>query len=156
MRSIAPTASPLMRNGLSFLLGAALAASLAACSARATGPSVELKGQHFAVEIADTEPARERGLMFRDNMPADHGMLFLFDDNAVRTFWMKNCRMPLDILYFDDKYKLVSVQQRVPACRSEPCPVYPSEGAAKYVLELNAGTADKLGVKPGDTLNVSR
>jgi len=156
MHSIAPTVFPLMRSGYSFLLGAAFAASLAACAARATGPRVELKGQRFDVEIADTEPARERGLMFRDSMPADHGMLFLFDDSAVRTFWMKNCRMPLDILYFDDKYKLVSVQQRVPACRSDPCPVYPSENAAKYVLELNAGTADKLGVKPGDTLNVSR
>ena len=145
-----------MRNGFAYLLGAMFAASLAACSARASGPSVELKGQRFDVEIADTEPARERGLMFRESMPADHGMLFLFDDNAVRTFWMKNCRMPLDILYFDEKYKLVSVQQRVPACRSEPCPVYPSEGAAKYVLELNAGVADKLGVKPGDAIKLSR
>jgi len=145
-----------MRNGFAHLLGVTFAASLAACSARATGPSVELKGQRFDVEIADTEPARERGLMFRESMPADHGMLFLFDDNAVRTFWMKNCRMPLDILYFDEKYKLVSVQQRVPACRSEPCPVYPSEGAAKYVLELNAGVADKLGVKPGDAIKLSR
>jgi len=145
-----------MRNGFARLLGVTFAASLAACSARATGPSVELKGQRFDVEIADTEPARERGLMFRESMPADHGMLFLFDDNAVRTFWMKNCRMPLDILYFDEKYKLVSVQQRVPACRSEPCPVYPSEGAAKYVLELNAGVADKLDVKPGDAIKLSR
>jgi len=145
-----------MRNGFAHLLGVTFAASLAACSARATGPSVELKGQRFDVEIADTEPARERGLMFRESMPADHGMLFLFDDNAVRTFWMKNCRMPLDILYFDEKYKLVSVQQRVPACRSEPCPVYPSEGAAKYVLELNAGVADKLDVKPGDAIKLSR
>jgi len=133
-----------------------MATALAACAARATGPSVELKGQRFDVEIADTEPARERGLMFRESMPPDHGMLFLFDDSTERTFWMKNCRMPLDILYFDEKYKLVSVQQRVPACRSDPCPVYPSAGAAKYVLELNAGTTDKLGVKPGDALKVAR
>jgi len=145
-----------MREVLLFSASAALAAMLAACVARATGPSVELKGQHFDVEIADTEPTRERGLMFRDSMPADHGMLFLFDDLTTRTFWMKNCRMPLDILYFDEKYKLVSAQQRVPACRSDPCPVYPSEGAAKYVLELNAGMADKLGVKPGDVLKVAR
>ena len=133
-----------------------MATALAACAARATGPSVELKGQRFDVEIADTEPARERGLMFRESMPPDHGMLFLFDDSTERTFWMKNCRMPLDILYFDEKYKLVSVQQRVPACRSDPCPVYPSAGAVKYVLELNAGTTDKLGVKPGDALKVAR
>jgi len=145
-----------MYNRLPLLLGAAMAAGLSACVARATAPSVELKGQRFDVEIADTEPTRERGLMFRDSMPADHGMLFLFDDLAVRTFWMKNCHMPLDILYFDQNYKFVSAQERVPACHSEPCPVYPSEGAAKYVLELNAGMADKLGIKPGDTLKVSR
>jgi uncharacterized membrane protein (UPF0127 family) len=145
-----------MRNCVASLLGATFIAGLAACSARATGPSVELKGQRFEVEIADTEPARERGLMFRESMPADHGMLFLFDDDTVRTFWMKNCRMPLDILYFDEKYKLVSMQERVPACRSDPCLVYPSEGAAKFVLELNSGTADKLGVKPGDALKISR
>jgi len=145
-----------MHSRLPLLFGAAMATALAACAARATGPSVELKGQRFDVEIADTEPARERGLMFRESMPPDHGMLFLFDDSTERTFWMKNCRMPLDILYFDEKYKLVSVQQRVPACRSDPCPVYPSAGAAKYVLELNAGTTDKLGVKPGDALKVAR
>ena len=139
------------------LIGVVLVcAALVACAARASGPSVELKGQRFGVEIADNDATRERGLMFRESMPADHGMLFLFDDSSERTFWMKNCRMPLDILYFDDKYKLVSAQQRVPACRSEPCPVYPSNGSAKYVLELNAGTADKLGVKPGDTLKVLR
>ena len=145
-----------MRNQFLLLFGAACAASIAACAAGASGPSVELKGQRFDVEIADTEPARERGLMFRDSMPADHGMLFLFDDVAERTFWMKNCRMPLDILYFDAKYNMISAQQRVPACRSDPCPVYPSNGAAKYVLELNSGTADKLGVKPGDALKVTR
>jgi uncharacterized membrane protein (UPF0127 family) len=137
-------------------MGIALACALGACTARATGPSVELSGRRFGIEIADTEALRERGLMFRDSMPADHGMLFLFDDLAERTFWMKNTHIPLDILYFDQNYKLVSVQQRVPPCRSEPCVVYPSGAPAQYVLELNAGMADKLGVKPGDSLKVNR
>jgi len=146
-----------MRNRFSPTIGVVLACvSLGACTARATGPGVELKGRHFGIEIAETEASRERGLMFRDSMPADHGMLFLFDDQAVRTFWMKNTYIPLDILYFDQNYKLVSVQQRVPPCRSEPCAVYPSEGPAQYVLELNAGIADKLGVRPGDALTVRR
>ena len=143
-----------MRNCLVSLLGVALAASLVACAARASGPSVELKGHRFDVEIADNESARERGLMFRDSMPADHGMLFLFERPAPQTFWMKNTHIPLDILYFDENYKLVSVQQRVPPCRSDPCAVYPSEGPAQYVLELNSGVADKLGVKPGDALKL--
>ena len=135
-----------------------LSLDLGACMARASGPSVELKGHHFDIEIAADDASRERGLMFRDSMPADHGMLFLFEHPAAQTFWMKNTHIPLDILYFDQSYKLVSMQQRVPPCRSagNDCPVYPSTGPAQYVLELNAGTADKLGVKQGDELKVTR
>jgi uncharacterized membrane protein (UPF0127 family) len=124
-------------------------------SAFAADTTVTLKGHRFHVEQADDPGSQQRGLMFRDSMPDDHGMLFNFPDEQVRSFWMKNCRMPLDILYFDANYKMVSMQQRVPACRSDPCPAYPSEGPARYVLELNAGTADKLGVKAGDALTVA-
>jgi uncharacterized membrane protein (UPF0127 family) len=135
-----------------------LTIGLCACTARAAGPSVELKGKHFDIEIAADDAARTRGLMFRDAMPADHGMLFLFDAMEPRVFWMKNTHIPLDILYFDQKYKLVSMQQRVPPCRSagNDCPQYPSTGPAQYVLELNAGVADTLGVKEGDELKVTR
>lgn len=132
--------------------------SLCACAARAAGSSVELKGKRFEIEIAADDASRTRGLMFRDVMPAEHGMLFLFDRPDVQQFWMKNTHIPLDILYFDQNYKLVSVQQRVPPCRSagNDCPVYPSTAPAQYVLELNAGTVDKLGVKEGDELKVTR
>ena len=140
------------------MAGVCATLGLSACAARASGPYAELDGHRFQIEIAADEASRERGLMFRESMPADHGMLFLFDDSQVRTFWMKNTHIPLDILYFDENYKLVSVQQRVPPCLSSGsnCPVYPSDGPAKYALELNAGTADKLGVKTGDTLAVHR
>ncbi len=135
-----------------------LSFGLGACTARASGPSVELKGHHFDIEIAADDASRERGLMFRDTMPADHGMLFLFERPTTQTFWMKNTHIPLDILYFDRNYKLVSMSQRTPPCRSagNDCPTYPSSGPAQYVLELNAGTADKLGVKQGDELKVTR
>lgn len=134
----------------------AATAALEACSVHAAGPTAELKGQRFGIEIANDPEARARGLMFRDSMPADHGMLFLFDEMQPRVFWMKNTHIPLDILYFDNEYKLVSVQERVPPCRSDPCAQYPSTGPAQYVLELNAGLAEKLGVKPGDRLTVTR
>lgn len=135
-----------------------LSISLCACAARASGPSVELKGKHFDIEIAADDASRERGLMFRDAMPADHAMLFLFESMEPRVFWMKNTHIPLDILYFDQNYKLVSMQQRVPPCHSagNDCPGYPSTGPAQYVLELNAGVADQLGVKQGDELKVRR
>jgi len=130
--------------------------TLAACSVRAAGPTVELKGHKFDVEVAADEPSRTRGLMFRDSMADDHGMLFVFDDAQPRAFWMKNTHIPLDILFFDQDYKLVSVQQRVPPCRSDPCSTYPSTGPTKYVLELNSGMADKLGVKAGDPISVKQ
>jgi uncharacterized membrane protein (UPF0127 family) len=144
-----------------FALGAmtfCLSISLYACAAHVAGPSVELKGKHFDIEIAADDASRERGLMFRDTMPADHGMLFLFERPAMQTFWMKNTHIPLDILYFDQNYKLVNVQPRVPPCHSagNDCTGYPSRAPAQYVLELNAGVADKLGVKEGDELKVTR
>jgi uncharacterized membrane protein (UPF0127 family) len=150
-----------MKQQSPYALGAmtlCLSISLCACTARPAGPSVELKGRHFDIEIAADDASRERGLMFRDAMPADHGMLFLFDGMEPRIFWMKNTHIPLDILYFDQNYKLVSVQKRVPPCRSagNDCPQYPSTGPAQYVLELNAGVADKLGVKESDELKVTR
>ena len=128
--------------------------SAAACSTSATdGPWVELKGRRFAVEIADDDAERSRGLMFRDEMAADRGMLFLHDAEEPQAYWMKNTRIPLDIFYFDSKRKLVSVSKRVPPCAAgDQCPPFPSDGPALYVLELNAGLADELGAKPGDEL----
>lgn len=142
------------RGALLFCLGA----SLCACVVRAAGPSVELDGHHFQIEVATDDAARERGLMFRESMPDDHGMLFVFDRPAVQSFWMKNTHIPLDILYFDQDYKLVSMSQRTPPCLSagNDCPAYPSAAPAQYVLELNAGIADKIGAKIGDTLKVTR
>ena len=134
-------------------LAALLALPLAGCAC--DGPWVELKGQRFCVEVADDDRERARGLMFRDEMPRSAGMLFLFDRPAVQSFWMMNTRIPLDILYFDEQRRLVSVAERVPPCRSTTrCPSYPSSGPARYVLELNAGLAAELGVRPGDALTI--
>jgi uncharacterized membrane protein (UPF0127 family) len=118
------------------------------------GPYVELNHQRLSVELADTQDKRNLGLMFRDSMPDDHGMLFVFPGETRRSFWMKNTRIPLDIFYFDSNLALVSVSENTPPCRSPQCPTYPSAGPAKYVLELNAGKAAKLGVKSGDVLEL--
>jgi uncharacterized membrane protein (UPF0127 family) len=67
---------------------------------------------------------------------------------------MKNTLIPLDMLYFDATRQLVSMQLNVPPCRADPCPVYPSEGPARYVLELSGGTARRIGVQPGDELKI--
>ena len=117
--------------------------------------SVGLSGHRYQVEVVTTEEARVRGLMFVEHMPADHGMLFVYPDAWPRAFWMKNCRIPLDILYFDAEARFVSAHYRVPTCHAQAnCPSYPSEGAARYVLELNAGVGEALGLKPGDVLTL--
>lgn len=115
-------------------------------------PQVELKGERFSVELATTPKDQALGLMFRDSMDDDHGMLFLFPSAITRNFWMKNTRIPLDIFYFDEHLRLVSVAENTKPCRVERCPSYSSAGPAMYVLELNAGKAAELEVKPGDEL----
>lgn len=123
-------------------------------SCGAQGASVAFKGERFSVELATTPEEQALGLMFRESLPDDHGMLFIFPGEARRSFWMKNCRIALDIFYFDEDLKLVSVSENARPCRSARCPSYPSAGPAKYVLELNAGKAAELGAKAGDVLEL--
>jgi uncharacterized protein len=114
---------------------------------------VELEGHRFQVEIADNDLERARGLMFRESMDEDRGMLFIHDAQQPLAYWMKNTKIPLDILYFDSRRRLVSQQRDVPPCSlGNRCPPYPSRDAAIYVLELNAGQAAKVGLKDGAVL----
>lgn len=132
-----------------------LALTVLACSSCvAQDPYVVLKGERFTVELADTSEKQALGLMFRDHLADDHGMLFRFPGEAMRSFWMKNTRIPLDIFYFDSNLQLVSVAENAQPCRSQRCPPYPSAAPAQYVLELRAGTAAELGVRPGDVLEL--
>lgn len=117
---------------------------------------VVLKDKTFYVELAETDAAQARGLMFREHLAPDRGMFFIFRDEDMRAFWMKNCFISLDIIYFDKNFQMVSAQTNVPPCKTPACPSYPSSAPAMYVLELAAGTADKLGLKPGDKVEFHR
>ena len=131
----------------------ALSLTLLTCAAcSASQPWVELKGQKFTVEIADDPDEWAMGLMFRESMEPDHGMLFIYPRETTLSYWMKNTRIPLDIMYFDAELKLVSMSENTPPCRTRQCPAYPSKGPAQYVLELNGGKAAELGVSAGDRL----
>lgn len=116
---------------------------------------VELKGNRFLVELALDPETRAKGLMHRDSMPERHGMLFVFPFESRQAFWMKNTRIPLDILYFNRDRGFVSAAYRTPACSAgDRCPSYPSEGPALYVLELNAGVGAALNLSPGDQIEL--
>ncbi|MBP7898437.1 DUF192 domain-containing protein [Candidatus Gracilibacteria bacterium] len=111
----------------------------------------------FQVEIARTDAELEKGLMYRTSMPANHGMLFVFKDDAARTFWMKNTLIPLDMIFVDYQGNVVSILPNVPPCelpenQSRNCPTYPSQKPSRYVLELNAGVSQQLGLHDGDKL----
>jgi len=119
------------------------------------GHWVELAGKRYQVELALDDAQRARGLMFRQEMPAGHGMLFIHERQQVLAYWMKNTLIPLDILYFDNALRLVSQQRDVPPCSAgSACPAYPSSQAARYVLELNAGQAAQLNLQNGTELRL--
>lgn len=121
---------------------------------RADEPWVEVGGKRYFVQIADDDQERAQGLMFVDSMPHDEGMLFIFRTMQPRAFWMRNTRIPLDILYLDDELRIVAWSLDTPPCRTRNCPNYPSGRPAQYVLEVNAGEIEALDVDIGDRMTV--
>jgi uncharacterized membrane protein (UPF0127 family) len=106
----------------------------------------------FAVrtEIAADDATREQGLMFRDQMADDHGMIFIFPKAGLYPFWMKNTLIPLDMIWIGAEGKVVDVEASVPPCKADPCPSFgPGKTESLYVLETAAGVAAKHKVAPG-------
>lgn len=108
----------------------------------------------LSVEIADDDPERARGLMERAHLPAGGGMLFVFDEASVRSFWMKHTLIPLDILFFDADGLFVSRAAMEP-CTADPCALYPSAAPARYALEVNRGEPLTAAVGTGWTIERS-
>jgi len=108
----------------------------------------------FQVELAKTETERSKGLMYRENLDKDKGMLFIFEKEGIYPFWMKNTLIPLDIIWIDGNDKIVFISQNVQPCKSLICPTVMPPVAAKYVLELNAGTCQDINLRVGDFLDI--
>ena len=140
-----------MRNGPILII--ACLALLGGCSS--ADPWVKLKGQKIYVEVEQDPAYQSLGLMFRTRLEADHGMLFIYSSERYLSFWMKNTKIPLDILYFDSELKLVTMIDNALPCRSETCPSYPSTEPARYVLEINGGLAQQWGVQTGDLMELN-
>ena len=99
------------------------------------------------IEIADDDAKRTQGLMYRDSMAENHAMLFIMPQEREQSFWMKNCILPLDIIYVNAKKQIVTIQKNTVPYSEDSVP---SNGPALYVVEVNAGFCDRHSVKPGD------
>lgn len=107
---------------------------------------LEVGGKRIQVEVADTQPTQQMGLMFRKRLGKDQGMVFVFERPAQRSFWMKNTLIPLSIAYMDGKGTILNILDMRPRDLSS----YLSAGPAQYALEMNQGWFIRNGVKPGD------
>ncbi len=115
-----------------------------------TAVLVTSTGAHrFSIEIADDPVERARGLMFREEMARDHGMLFDFGREDDQAFWMKNTPLSLDMIFIGADGTVVSIAPDTTPFSTESVP---SEGPARFVLEVNAGVAADIGLAPGDRL----
>jgi len=159
----------LARTRIAILVVVALAAGAAACRngrsaadptpapAAATGtPTVVLhatagggRSIPVRVELALTGPQRERGLMFRNHLDPDTGMLFLFPSSAPLTFWMKNTLIPLDMIFIDSQRRIVGIVENAAPETETGRSV---EGESQYVLEIGGGLSQKWGISAGSTV----
>lgn len=102
------------------------------------------------IEIADNDYETQTGLMYRNSIEANQGMLFIFEDSRPRSFYMKNTHISLDLIYIDENRKIVSTQLNAKPMDETSLP---SNANAKYVLEINAGLFDKWNLKVGDSIS---
>ncbi len=119
-------------------------------SALATA-GMKIGSQTFTLEIANTEASRRTGLMQRDTLPPDRGMIFTFGQERILQFHMLNTRIPLDILFLDQRGQIVSTHRMKPY---DTRTLTESARPAKYAIELNAGAVARTGVKVGDVLQI--
>lgn len=105
-------------------------------------------------EIADNPITQAKGLMFRENLDEGQGMIFIFSGDEKRSFWMKNTLIPLDLIFVASNFTIVDIKENFQPCQEFECPRYVSKPAA-YVLEVNAGFAEKHGIAEGDRIRIS-
>ena len=111
-----------------------------------------IKNQDYYLEVAQTSSERSNGLSNRDKICPNCGMLFVFNKEGIYPFWMKDTKIPLDMIWLDSNYKIVKITTVIETNNSEKS--YANEQPAKYVIELNANEAFKLDLKIGDTIDI--
>ncbi len=140
-----------MKNILLFLL------FLFSCLNNIFAESICFKDICIEAEVADSPESRQKGLMFREKMPENRGMLFVFPQQAKYNFWMKNMSFSLDIIWIDSNYTIVEIKENMLPCQ-DPCQVIAPSREASFVLEVAGGFAkknklqilDKVAIKKGE------
>ena len=114
-------------------------------------PEMELAMGIYRIEaeVAATDATRQRGLMFREKMPANHGMLFVFPESRQECMWMKNTLLPLSVAFLDDNGVIVNIEEMAPQTLNSHC----SAGPIRFALEMNAGWFKQHGFGPSTTLH---
>jgi uncharacterized membrane protein (UPF0127 family) len=118
------------------------------------GPYVIIAGVRLSVEVADTPSKRGRGLSGREMLPENSGMLFVFDTPGRYGFWMYGMKFPLDIIWIDERLRVVYFVENAQPCVNI-CETHEPPADALYVLEVNAGFVKKYGLKVGDVVELS-
>ena len=101
----------------------------------------DFNGTKILVEIADTPEKVKQGLMGREDLCDECGMLFVYAQDVEDVYWMKNMKMRIDIVFLDENYTPVKIFENVPICEKDPCPAYSAGKPYRYVLEVKAGKA---------------
>lgn len=109
---------------------------------------VELGGEIFLLEVAQTPNQQARGLMYRDSLPDNHGMLFPVDPPRPMQLWMKNVEFSLDMIFIADG-EVVEIVEEAPPCSEDPCPLYGPDTVVDAVIEIKGGLANEVGVEVG-------
>ena len=138
------------RSVPALLLVAVFLAGASGCSAQPSPVELTVGSHRFTVEIADTEESRARGLMFRQSLPEQHGMLFVFPEDARRSFWMRDTQIPLSIAFIRRDGVITEIYDMQPFSLD---PVN-SVAEVRYALEVNQGEFRRLGIRPGDRVQL--
>ncbi len=117
--------------------------------------AAEMAGETIQLEVAQTPEQQAIGLMFRESLADDRGMLFPFAQERIASFWMKNVSMSLDMIFLNGN-QIVSIAADVPPCKAEPCPIYGPGALVNKVIELRGGRAKELGIKAGDKIMIRK
>lgn len=104
------------------------------------------------LEVVDTDEERKKGLMNREHLCDNCGMLFVFDEDVQSMFWMKNCKIALDIMFLDKNGRIIDIKKNFEPCEGEDCPSYIPSKKYRYAIEVNSGWVDRNNVEVGDVV----